>query len=352
VGSIETAIVPPDTDPETLSLPTGPIGTADKRRSVHEAAIDDQPVPIKLSILMAAYNEERTIVRAVNCVLAVQFPCEVELIVVDDGSTDATPDLLKEFEDDPRVIIHRHAKNSGKGASIITAASLANGTHIVPFDADMEYLPEDIANMLNPVIKGRCDVVYGARLFGCNTVYQSYRYAMGNKILTQLVNVLYDAYLNDLHTCLKLMPLALLRDMTLTETGFGLDTQITALLLRKGVRPFEVPISYYSRSHEQGKKINWRDAVKCVWILLRTRVATPKRGRSLYLVNSKLRPVSARGLSVDAMRLALRPVWPPSGGLAGSMNINVWLVQHVAGPVDGVGIRMFEQIIGILIACR
>jgi glycosyltransferase involved in cell wall biosynthesis len=242
-------------------------------------------MPVKLSILMAAYNEERTIMRAVHGILQCRFPCEVELIIVDDGSKDATPDLLKDI-DDPRVIVHSHAKNSGKGASIMTAASLATGTHIIPFDADEEYAPEDIADMLVPVIKGRCDVVYGTRLFGCNTVYQSYRYAIGNKVLTHFTNILYNSYLSDLHTCLKLIPLTTFRELNLTETGFGLDTQVTAMLLRTGVRPFEVPVSYFSRSHEQGKKINWRDAVRCVWILIRTRFISLKRTRSKVAANS------------------------------------------------------------------
>lgn len=240
---------------------------------------DGLPVPakpVKLSVLMAAYNEERTIGRAVHGILRARFPCEVELIVVDDGSADATPDLLKDIND-PRVIVHRHAVNQGKGASILTAASLATGTHIIPFDADEEYAPEDIADMLIPVIKGRCDVVYGTRLFGCNTVYQSYLYAMGNRVLTHVTNILYNSYLSDLHTCLKLIPIGMFRDLNLTETGFGLDTQVTAMLLRSGVRPFEVPVSYFSRSHEEGKKINWRDAVRCVWILMRTRLISRKR---------------------------------------------------------------------------
>lgn len=240
---------------------------------------DGRPVPVKLSILMAAYNEERTIMTVVHGILQARFPCEVELIVVDDGSADATPDLLKEIND-PRVIVHRHAKNSGKGQSILTAASLASGTHLIPFDADMEYAPEDIADMLVPVIKGRANVVYGVRLFGCNTVYQSYRYAIGNKVMTHFANILYNSALNDMHTCLKLIPLPLFRELNLTEPGFGLDTQVTAMLLLSGVRPFEVPVSYYSRSHEEGKKINWRDAVRCLWILVRTRLAGRKRIRS------------------------------------------------------------------------
>lgn len=260
------------------------VGAVETARTLHSVdgttvhGDDELPVPVKLSILMAAYNEERTITKAVHGILETSFPCEVELIVVDDGSVDATPDLLKEI-DDPRVVVHRHVKNQGKGASILTAVSLATGTHIIPFDADMEYAPEDIADMLIPVIKGRCDVVYGVRLFGCNTVYQSYRYAIGNKVLTHFTNVLYNSYLNDLHTCLKLIPLQTFRELNLTETGFGLDTQVTAMMLRSGVRPFEVPVSYFSRSHEEGKKINWRDAVQCVWILMRTRVMPEKRTR-------------------------------------------------------------------------
>jgi dolichol-phosphate hexosyltransferase len=230
-----------------------------------------QNTPVKLSILMSVYNEESTIVRAVDEILEVSYPCQIELIVVDDGSTDSTPSLLSEISD-PRVTIHSHSRNQGKGASIISALSLARGTHMLPFDADLEYVAEDIVKLLDPVIKGRYDVVYGVRLFGCNTVFRSYRYALGNKLLTHLTNILYNAYLNDLHTCLKLVPLDALRSMTLNETGFGLDTEMTALLLRNGIRPFEVPVAYYGRSHEEGKKITWRDAIKCVWILFKTRI--------------------------------------------------------------------------------
>jgi glycosyltransferase involved in cell wall biosynthesis len=197
---------------------------------------------------------------------------------VNDGSSDATPDLLKRI-DDPRVTVHNHVKNTGKGGAIRTALSLATGTHMVPFDADMEYVPEDLASMVTPILKGRADAVYGVRLFGCNTVYQSYRYAVGNKVMTQFANVLFNSALNDMHTCLKMLPMPLMREMNLTEAGFGLDTQITARMLLSGVRPFEVPVSYYSRSHENGKKINWKDAVRCFWILIRTRVAGQKRAK-------------------------------------------------------------------------
>lgn len=226
---------------------------------------------LKLSILMPAYNEERTIAQAIEELLRAKYPCDVELIVVDDGSTDQTSAVLAQVTD-ARVIVHRHPSNLGKGAGLISALSLATGSHILPFDADLEYSPDDIPKMLAPVIKGKCNVVYGVRLFGYNTVYQSYRYAKGNRVLTRLANLLFDACLSDLHTCLKLMPRALMRSFNLREAGFGLDTELTAALLRHGERPFEVPVSYYSRSHAQGKKITWRDAAICAWVLLRVRL--------------------------------------------------------------------------------
>jgi hypothetical protein len=231
---------------------------------------------VRLSILMAAYNEQETIEQAISELLEVEYPCDMELIVIDDGSTDDTPALLAKT-DDPRVVVFRHVRNQGKGAAILTAASLATGTHILPFDADLEYVPEDILKLLEPVLRGRCSVVYGVRLFGCNTVYRSYLYALGNRWLTRITNIMFGACLSDLHTCLKLMPLGMFRSIQLRETGFGLDTEISASLLRRGVRPFEVPVSYFSRSHEEGKKITWRDAFACLWILLRVRTLPRSR---------------------------------------------------------------------------
>jgi glycosyltransferase involved in cell wall biosynthesis len=239
--------------------------------------MDSGGTPVKLSILMCAYNEERTIVRAISEVLAEDYPCDMELIVVDDGSTDATPVLLAHVND-LRVIIHRHPRNLGKGASLLSAVSIASGTHILPFDADLEYAPEDITRIIHPVVKGRCDVVYGVRIFGFNTVYHSYRYAMGNRLLTRMANILFNSYISDLHTCMKLIPLALFKSLNLSEPGFGLDTEVTARLLKAGVRPFEVPISYYSRSHAEGKKINWRDGIRCMSILFRVRLLRSARG--------------------------------------------------------------------------
>jgi len=256
-------------------LPDQPFLLEVSETDVGEAMADQTP-QIKVSILMCALNEQQTIGRAVRGILGLEYPCEMELIIVDDGSSDATWDIVTQIKD-PRVILHRHPGNRGKGAALRTAASLASGTHILPFDADLEYSPKDIPKLIEPIFTERFEVVYGVRLFGYNTVYQSFRYAVGNRWLTRTANILFDSYISDMHTCLKLVPLALFRRLILRENGFGLDTEVTAALLRMGIRPFEVPVSYYSRSHAEGKKINWRDALACLRILLRVRVTRKRR---------------------------------------------------------------------------
>jgi dolichol-phosphate hexosyltransferase len=265
---------PPRLAPAPTAPPRSDQTVPEQRLAAGEPLAQHKPsrnaVGLKLSIVMAAYNEAETILEAIEEVLAVDYPCEMELIVVDDGSKDETPALLAKLDDD-RVRVLSHEVNQGKGAAVRTAMAAANGTHILPFDADLEYVPDDILRLLEPVLRGRCNVVYGVRLFGINTVYRSFLYAAGNRTFTRTANLLFGACLSDLHTCLKLVPIDVLRALRLIETGFGLDTEISASLLRCGIRPFEVPVSYFSRSHEEGKKISWRDAFACLRILLRIR---------------------------------------------------------------------------------
>ena len=179
-------------------------------------ALAAMPERLKISILMCAFNEQQRIEQAINEVLSTMYPCDIELIVVDDGSTDDTA-LLAEKISDPRLTVYRHEANKGKGSALRTAAGYATGTHMLPFDADLEYSSEDIPRVIEPLIKRRYHVVYGARIFGFNTVYQSYRYAVGNRMFTRLANMLFDASISDLHTCLKLVPLALFRTLDLRE---------------------------------------------------------------------------------------------------------------------------------------
>jgi len=225
---------------------------------------------VKLSILMPVFNERATLAAAVKEVLDVEFPCEVELVIVDDGSSDGTRELYGQWAGDPRVSVHLHEVNQGKGAAIATAAGVASGDYVIMCDADLEYAPAEIAGLLGPVLAGDARVVYGTRSFGSHNSY-SFVYVLGNKGVTLWANVLFNCYLSDLETCFKLMPAPLYRELGITETGFGMEAEVTGKLLRRGIRPYEVPISYKARSREAGKKLTWRDGVAALWILARIR---------------------------------------------------------------------------------
>ncbi|WP_089155981.1 glycosyltransferase family 2 protein [Micromonospora sp. NBS 11-29] len=224
---------------------------------------------MKLSILMPVYNEEERIADALKQALAVDYPCEIELVVVDDGSRDGTGEVLGRV-DDARLRVITHQRNAGKGAAIKTAVDNAEGEYMVILDADLEYDPQDIPRLLEPVLDGRATVVYGNRTFGSHSSY-SFWYVVGNKGVTLAANVLYNSYIGDLETCFKLMPLALYRSLQVRSRGFGMEAEVTGKLLRQRIRPYEVPISYRARGREEGKKITWKDGVEAIWILARER---------------------------------------------------------------------------------
>lgn len=221
---------------------------------------------MRLSILMPVYNEEARLAEALKQVLAVDYPCEVELVVVDDGSRDGTREILAKV-DDQRVQVVLHERNQGKGGAIKTAVGHATGNFMVIFDADLEYDPNDIPKLLAPVLDGRAEVVYGNRTFGSHSSF-SFWYVLGNKLVTTAANMLFNCYLGDLETCFKLMPLDLYRSLDIHSRGFGMEAEVTGKLLRRRIRPYEVPIAYAARSREEGKKITWRDGVHALWILL------------------------------------------------------------------------------------
>ena len=231
---------------------------------------------MKLSILMPVYNEEARLPEALKQALGVDYPCDVEFVVVDDGSRDRTADILA-GTDDARLTVVTHPRNLGKGAAIRDAVAHATGDYMVILDADLEYDPQDIPRLLAPVLDGRAQVVYGNRTFGSHSSF-SFWYVMGNRGVTTAANMMYNCYLGDLETCFKLMPLDLYRSLDVKSRGFGMEAEVTGKLLRRGIRPFEVPISYRARTRAEGKKITWRDGVEALWILARERVRKPPLG--------------------------------------------------------------------------
>jgi glycosyltransferase involved in cell wall biosynthesis len=222
---------------------------------------------------MPVYNEEARLADALKQALSVDYPCEIELVVVDDGSRDRTREILA-AQDDPRVRVILHEQNQGKGAAILTAATAAAGEYMVILDADLEYDPKDISRMMTPVLDGRTQLVYGNRTFGSHASF-SFWYVMGNKTVTTTANILFNCYIGDLETCFKLMPVELYRALQIKSRGFGMEAEVTGKLLRNRFRPYEVPISYHARSRDEGKKITWMDGVEAVWILLRERLRRP-----------------------------------------------------------------------------
>jgi glycosyltransferase involved in cell wall biosynthesis len=242
-------------------------------------------VPFRLSVIVPSYNECGSILKVLDDLLSLDIPGkELEIIVVNDGSTDDTTALLESFEDS-RLVKMGHSRNLGKGAAVRTGMRAAKGSHVLIFDADHEYDVQDIPRMVTPILTGRAEVVYGNRMSGFGTVHPSLWHAVGNKAMTLLANVLFSSAISDLHTCLKLLPVPLVNSFDLDEGGFGLDTEISAEVLRAGFRPYQVPISYVGRSKEEGKKIRLNDALRCVYVLLkvRARPVTPygKRNRDL-----------------------------------------------------------------------
>ncbi len=223
-----------------------------------------------LSVLIPVYNEERTLERLLDAVE--ERPEVAELVIVDDGSTDRTPEILsaRDFKVTARVI--RHERNRGKGAALRTAISAARGDVALVQDADLEYDPAEFPLLLAPIERGRAEVVYGSRSFAAHSAY-SFWFVIGNKLVTLWTNVLFNSYLSDMETCYKLMPLSVWRSLDLRSDGFDIEPEITAKLLKSGHRIYEVPISYAARGRVEGKKLTWRDGVMALWTLSRIRVA-------------------------------------------------------------------------------
>ena len=227
----------------------------------------------ELSILMPAYNEEATIELAIRRVLEADIGTDdYELVLVDDGSTDGTREILQSGDWPEQVRINYADRNGGKGRAIREALRVASGRFSVILDADLEYDPSDLQRLLPPVRDGRADAVYGTRAFQSHSAY-SFWYVMGNRFLSMATNVIFNTWITDVYTCFKLMPTELMRSLELHENGFGIEAEITGQLLRTGADIYEVPISYVARSREQGKKIRPTDGLRGLMTLLRIRLS-------------------------------------------------------------------------------
>jgi glycosyltransferase involved in cell wall biosynthesis len=220
-----------------------------------------------LSIVIPVFNEVQTIEAILKAVQATSF--EKEIIVVDDGSTDGTREILKNIVG-KELRIFFHEKNSGKGSALRTAFSKTTGDIVLIQDADLEYDPEEYPILLKPIVDGKADVVYGSRFagHGAHRVIYFWHY-VGNKFLTLMSNLFTNINLTDMETCYKVFTRSALEGVNIRQNRFGFEPEITAKMARKKLRIYEVPISYYGRTYEEGKKIGWKDGIKAIWCILR-----------------------------------------------------------------------------------
>ena len=224
-----------------------------------------------LSILMPVYNERRTVESAIADALSAELPVERELVLVDDGSTDGTRELLRDSAWPDAVSIHFHDRNRGKGAAVRTALGHATGDFAAILDADLEYHASDLGPMLEPLLTGEANVVFGTRAWHAHSSY-GFWYVMGNKLVTFATNLLYNCWISDVMTCHKAMRTELFRSLELRERGFGIEPEIAARVLRSGERIYEVPITYRARSREEGKKLTAVDGLRVLRTLVRCRI--------------------------------------------------------------------------------
>jgi glycosyltransferase involved in cell wall biosynthesis len=236
--------------------------------------MSDERSPYQLlSVIVPVFNERNTVAEIVRRMRRVQLPLDLEIVMVDDASWDGTGDILKALEDSTvRVVQHR--ANQGKGAAIRTGLAEVRGDLVLIQDADLEYDPDDWPRLLAPMMKGKAKVVYGSRFTG-ERRNMMFHHWMGNRFLSLVTNVLYNTTLSDMETCYKLFDREVFDGITIQSDGFDFEPEITAKVLRKGYRIYEVPISYAGREYDEGKKITWKDGFRALWTLARYRLWRP-----------------------------------------------------------------------------
>ncbi len=244
---------------------TAPAATPLAERKHGRRTAIEAPV---LSVVMPVFNERTTIEEIIGRVLAV--PLHVELVVVDDCSTDGTRDILQRLRGEYGFTLILQERNQGKGAALRRGFQAVTGDLVVIQDADLEYSPEEFPQLVELIVEGRADVVYGSRFLGRHRVFLFTHY-LGNRVLTLLTNVLYNTMLTDMETCYKVMRREVLQGLALESDGFGIEPEMTAKIFKRGYRVYEVPITYDGRGYDEGKKIGWKDGVVALWVLLKYR---------------------------------------------------------------------------------
>ena len=223
-----------------------------------------------LSVVMPVLDERATIEEIVGRVVAV--PVRIELIIVDDYSTDGTREVLKDLQSLHQLRLILQERQQGKGAALRRGFEEVSGDIVVIQDADLEYSPEEYPDLISLICQNRADVVYGSRFLGRHRVFLFTHY-LGNRFLTLITNVLYNTMLSDMETCYKVMRTDVLRSFSLHSNGFGIEAELTAKIFKRGYRVYEIPISYDGRGYEAGKKVSWRDGVVALWVLIKYRFA-------------------------------------------------------------------------------
>ena len=222
---------------------------------------------MKVSIIIPVFNEENTIAKIIGQINNVTG-FRKEIIVVDDASVDGTSGVIKDIKG---ITVIKHKINQGKGSAIRAGIAKASGDYILVQDADLEYDPQDILSMIKPISQGKAEVVYGSRFTGPRRNMFFWHW-VGNQLLTLITNILYNTTLSDMETCYKLIPLKLIKSLDLKAQRFEFEPEVTAKILKRNIRIWEVPISYAGREYHEGKKITWKDGIPALWTLIKYRL--------------------------------------------------------------------------------